>query len=182
MNLLRNAQMDAWLREKNIVRRDEQGARRRLELEQGYAGLVVVEFPAKPSQILSLAGDIILLRAKHVSEFAGGVLWISTWRIWSDVADDLGEFIVTRLRAATSRLESLASASAHQLESTEWQLATALAFETAMLNWDAFFVPRSGDVIVEISHDELVWIYCRTEASLSETLSALEQWSPKRHH
>jgi hypothetical protein len=123
-----------------------------------------------------LAGDLLLLG--DADERVSNLVWISTWKVWNDWSDELGAFIVTNLRAKTGDVVSLDEKSAQIFDGDERKLSTAIVWQTMLLNWDLFIVPKTGAYIVECSHDELVWIMCKTEEIHNHLLDRLAHWKP----
>jgi len=173
MKILTDQEVSAWCSHHGI---EKQG--RKLVFGRPYENWVVIDMPKMATERMMLCIDLLLLGG--VDESITDLIWISTWRIWSDWNDDFGEFMVAKLRAQADEAPSpLGEASGHLLSLDERTLSTALLWQMMLFNWDCFLVPATGEHIVECSHDEIVWIMCRTGAAHERALINLSRWKPK---
>jgi hypothetical protein len=171
MPLMNDQEVAQWSGRRGI---DQRG--RKLVFTAPYDRWIVVELPSAAAKRLMLAGDLLLLGDADVR--VSYLLWISTWKIWNEWSNDLGTFIVTNLRTKTGEVVSLDEKSAQLFDGDERKLPTAIVWQAMLLNWDLFIVPETGAYIVECSHDELVWIMCKTEEVHNQLLDRLAHWKP----
>jgi hypothetical protein len=172
MKLMTDSEVAVWCAQCGIEQRG-----RKLTFSNPYRSWIAIELPALTTERIALSGDLLLLG--NSGETGESLIWITTWKIWSTWYDDLGEFVVTKLRAQGGEARPLIDQSGHLLTSGEGVLSTAMLLQTMLFNWDAFLVPSTGDHIIQNSHDELVWISCKSYDAHLLALEQLSRWKPK---
>ena len=172
MKLITDHEVAIWVARRGIEKRE-----RKLMFSNPHGPWIVFESPVSAKERIALCEDLRLLG--NSNESASHLLWISTWRIWSDWFDDFGEFMVDHLRGQPGAVMPLSEKSGHILGRNDAMLATAILWQTLLFNWDAYLVPESGEHIVECSHDELVWVMCKTDEAHEQALTDLSRWKPR---
>jgi hypothetical protein len=172
MQLMTDREVALWAAQHGI---DQRG--RKLQFSEPYKSWIVFEMPVSARQLMGLCRDLLLLGTS--AQPTADLIWISTWGIWSTDHDDFGEFIVTLLRSQSGEINPLDNKSGHLFNPEERLLSSAILWQTMNFNWDSVLVPATGDHIVKISHDDLVWISCKTEAKHRQLLASLSHWKPQ---
>jgi hypothetical protein len=150
---------------------------RKITFPNGPTYNIAVEIPTGSSRSMSLASVLGLLG--HQAQFSGGLLWISTWGIWTTWSTEFGEYLVSNLRAQGGPVLPPSGQSGHLFGSGDKMLADALLWQTMLLNWDGFYIPKSAEYVVEISHDELCWVVCSSHSRSINLQAELKPWNPR---
>jgi hypothetical protein len=103
-----------------------------------------------------------LLATLHHEEstFAGALLWITTWGVWSEWVEDIGLKTVAMLRGETTTLAALWETPGQLFGEDELLPAAAFLVQPILVGWDAYYYPlfkdQPTDFIIKISHDAYV--------------------------
>jgi hypothetical protein len=137
-----------------------------------------------PSQLLAMAHSILLqdLAQPAEDDFAGALVWLREWDIWSESVERAGLRLADLTRAAfagTSR--PLAQAPAQLFDPREFvdaQIATTLPF---LFQWDAYVVPVSGRCFTLVSHDGYLMFSASNASILKRAYRRFEavNWHPE---
>ncbi len=82
-------------------------------------------------------------------------------------------------RFRSQQWRPLSEASAHLFASEDLQLVWGLVSIIMLFNWDAYFVPPGSRFLVEISHDGIVWVYCKETADVDSLMSIFAMFKPR---
>ena len=173
MQLLTDDAVRLWAADRGIQMRG-----RKLVYSHPHTAWIAIEMPPLATDRMLLAADLLNL-GEPVPPIIN-LLWLSTWRIWSEWNDDFGEFIITTLRNQGGVITSLKNESGHLFGPDERKLACAIFWHTMLFNWYAYLAPITGNHIIECSHDEIVWIMCKGSAAHNQALLQLERWKPRQ--
>jgi hypothetical protein len=142
--------------------------------------LVSLHYPANEQRCLQLAitdGAPALVAMAHGAllqdlvdpdpqDFAGALIWLRDWDIWSESFERTGIRMLETLRRQATGVESssIRDTPAHVFGPQEFADAHALLMIPFMFQWDAYVVPASGRCFVFVSHHAHVRITAATEA------------------
>jgi hypothetical protein len=137
-----------------------------------------------PPQLLAMAHSILLqdLAQPAEDDFAGALVWLRDWNIWSETFEKAGLRLADLTRGAfADTSQPLAEAPAQLFGPQEFvaaQITTTLPF---LFQWDAYIVPESGRCFILVSHDGHLVFSANNEAILTRTYRRFEavNWRPE---
>lgn len=106
--------------------------------------------------------------------FQGGLLWFREWAIWSAAIDEIGVYIVEALRGNGGDLDAYP---AQEFGATDLRRALAALLQPLLFQWDAYFVPTSGQHFIFISHESTIQIDAIHQATIDRMVAQLENGS-----
>ena len=128
---------------------------------------------ALPREFLRCAAFAVALCETFEHGGQESLLWMREWGMWSEDIDSLGVVYWKALRS--DNRESLAEYQGHVFSNGEDQLIRALLLVPIMFQWDAHWIPGSGDAIVSIRHDGLAEIFLRG-SNADRIAESLNRW------
>jgi len=110
----------------------------------------------RPPELVSLASACLLLGTQGGDDpdFAGALVWLLDWDIWSETSERVAVFLTQKVRGDTeSRLSSaLRERPATVFSPSELVTAQALVAMPLLFQWDALVVPEPARAAAVISH------------------------------
>jgi hypothetical protein len=123
-----------------------------------------VSMPETYGRVVVLAD--LLLRETLDGEWPGGFLWVRAYDIWSEVATI---HIYNRLRdAVLGERKDLSDCPGQEFEGAEYDDAYSFFLLACLGGWDAIWITRNRDRIINLSHDGLVHLIVPIDDSLSQ--------------
>ncbi len=174
MELLTSASAKAWCEAKQLFVRREDLARPRLQFDEG-AHAIRIPVPASALHAVALAYVIIMTGVIDDDErnVDGGLIWMVDWDIGSDTHERVGLSLLSAMRGASGG-DVLERPCQLFCENELAVLHTALALPL-LFQWDAFFVPISGEFIAFASHDGFVDLTFRSRSAADEARNRFQQ-------
>ena len=136
-----------------------------------------------PDDALSAVALAYMLALTDVVEygeeqFAGALLWLQRWEIWSASIDRAGYVLLEGIRSVSGQSVPLGSAPGHLFQQGEFSRAHACLALPMVFQWDAHYIPVSGEFFVFVSHEGYLELTTQNERLHRDTLGRLQQWSP----
>jgi len=141
----------------------------RLSFRGGYPVGLRVRVPTEDRGTVALASLLATFPAGQ-SPFGGALLWLQTWKIWSEEMDRTGQTMLSGLRREDALAENFDVAPAQLFSGDEFKHAVAEVTVPLLFQWDAHLVPAQSQEICSISHDGYVDLRFRTPARYREWL------------
>jgi hypothetical protein len=118
-----------------------------------------------PVDVLRLAYVLAMTGVPEDDErrFEGGLLWLQDWDIWSETTERVGHLLLRGLRPAGEQNTNLRLRPAELFEHGEFALTHATLAIPMMFQWDAHFIPASGEWLAFISHHGHIDLEVSTE-------------------
>jgi hypothetical protein len=161
----------------------ERGVEARLErfATLGLAGSVEsiwIRVPPEDRRSVALACVLLMSEVEDDLEesFAGGLLWLTDWDIWSEITERVGLLLLAGLRGGADPRESPAELfEAARLPAAQAALTLPLLFQ-----WDAWFVPSVPRWAAAVSHHGHVDVVADSDARLAALFERFQQggWEP----
>ena len=139
-----------------------------------------------PPQLLAMAHSILLqdLAQPAEDDFAGALVWLRDWNIWSETFEKAGLRLVELFRRSllpsnVSSLSEVPACAFDPQELVDAQIAVTLPF---LFQWDAYVIPSSGRCFALISHDGYLRVDAMNASILSRIYDRFEavNWNPER--
>jgi hypothetical protein len=108
--------------------------------------------------------------------FAGGLLWLQRWEIWSEQIDRAGYLLLDGIRAGSAPAPDLDAAPALLFAEGELANAHACVSLPMIFQWDAHFVPASGEFFAFVSHEGRCDLVVGDERLYEELLERFQNW------
>jgi hypothetical protein len=152
---------------------------KKLQLDDTFQRWIVIEVPELANAQMALAIDLILLGGSDVDH--EDFVWISDWKRWGELNQEMGETVITRLRVSDSgsRIVNLDEKPGSLLAYKDRSVLAAIIWQAMIFGWDTYLIPSDGSHVVEYSHDNLVWISYRDRSREQLLLDALKCWKPE---
>jgi hypothetical protein len=152
----------------------------RLAYESGHPIGVEIPAPTTTQRLLALGYVLLASAGEGEAEFPGGLLWLNEWDIWSESFERVGWRIAQRLRGI-AKVPSLRDAPAHLFGPDEFIDAQALLLLPMLFQWDAHFVPSSGEFFVYASHEERLLVVASNRVVCDRLFARFEEgdWNPR---
>lgn len=114
-----------------------------------------VRIPEEATAAVALAYVLLMTAVPGYDEesFAGGLVWLQRWEIWSESIDRAGYALLDGIRAAGGSPAPVGSTPAHAFGRGELAAAHAALSLPMLFQWDAHFVPTGGDFFAFVSHE-----------------------------
>jgi hypothetical protein len=147
--------------------------------ERGFR--IRIRIPNEPTAIAGLAYMLVLTGVPDHDEarFAGAMLWLREWEIWSESIDRTGHALLDGIRRLSGRSDSLRAAPAQAFGPGEFFWACASLSLPMMFQWDAWFVAADGSHAVSVSHEGYLDFIACTEQVRAELLARFHRWTPE---
>ncbi|MEI8197499.1 MAG: hypothetical protein WCI73_16510, partial [Phycisphaerae bacterium] len=100
------------------------------------------------------------------------LLWLREWGIFND--DDV-ETLLQRFRLSFGENSPFYETPGHLFEPAEIDLAAAVWTLSFIGLWDVYLIPARGRYMVDLSHDEIVTVWCFNETMAKELKSNLSE-------
>jgi hypothetical protein len=149
-----------------------------VEYEESDYLSIEVKTPVEAIRRLSLAYSLLMAGVPDddESQYAGGLLRITDFDIWSSTFERVGHRLLTALgiEIRDTATPTLLFAKG---EIVDAQAAAAIPI---VFGWDAYLVSALGETLIFISHDGPVQINCRTRVWFEQLFERLEtgEWKP----
>lgn len=143
-----------WLNEKGLVNQENEIIY--AKLGKSFSYLIPVD-AGKKTSLASLLANFI----KKESE---GMLWISAYGIWPS-SQNLDLFY--GYRKSINELRPIHEAPCHLFGKNDTSTFESLLGLTLYFYWDVLVVEGSGDVVIKLSHDEVMTIFSRDDDRLA---------------
>lgn len=151
------------------------------------ADCVDLEYPTKLERMSFLARFLATVGYES-QHFAGALLWITEWGVWSSDDEASGYHIVEAMHRAAGQPLSFEIGRGHQFRSDELVDATGMLLQPMIFGWDAYYLPRwsygTDDLFIHVSHDSLVTIVTRTSEFHQRIFKLLQELdlNPQQGH
>lgn len=144
-------------------------AARRIAYEEASAGVIEIARPASPAARVALTAALLAadLADQDERHFRGGLVRVTEYDIWSETSDRIGQRLIKSL---TGDFDPSEPAPAFAVREDDIVGAQALLAIPMLFEWDACYVPESGRVIIDLSHDGPITIAAAELTMLSTAL------------
>ncbi len=155
MKALTKDEIHSWVASQPNLMVEEEGLRFR------SSGVQELHFhyPTGEGQLIHFSRLLASLHHEE-STFAGGLLWITTWGVWSDWVEDIGRKTVSMLRGENNALAAVWETPGQLFSKDELLASVAFLLQPILVGWDAYYCPlfkdQATDFLVKISHDACV--------------------------
>jgi hypothetical protein len=112
------------------------------------------------------------------SAFAGALLWLRRWEIWSESIDRVGYAMFAGIRARAGQADALDARPAQLCAEGDFLEAHALLCLPMLFEWDMYFIPRGGSFVLKISHERYVDIVARDDGVCASMLARFGRYLP----
>lgn len=180
MKLLSLTDVTVWTEERELAVVGARGLR--LAYEGGHPVGVEIPAPNTTQRLLALGYVLLASAGGGEEDFLGGLLWLNEWDIWSESFERVGWRIAQRLKGV-EEAPSLGDAPAHLFTSHEFIDAQALLLLPMLFQWDAHFVPSSGEFFVYTSHEDRLLVVASNQVVCDRLFARFEEgdWNPREH-
>ncbi len=171
MQLLTDDQAIEWARQRGV---------------SGYNGgsnmpkRVRLSTPVAALEIAGLAYRLAITDVPAYDEerFAGALVWLRRWEIWSESIDGQGYVLLNSLRFTSERRDTLDVAPASAFAPGEFMKAAACLVLPMIFQWDAEFISAEGGFQAFVSHDGYVDVKIGNPEHVAEVLARFQQYRP----
>lgn len=98
------------------------------------------------------------------------LLWLTAWGIFPSLEYPV---IWKEIREKHGERRPLIEAPGHLFTEGEWELARGMAWLAMLFAWDAFLWSDSAGTVAFMSHDQVLFLYARDNATLSAVTADL---------
>ena len=130
-----------------------------------------LEVPKLAPQLVANAYGLVA--AGDESTFAGALLWLRRWEIWSPQIDEVGVQLFGNALAAAGST-GLPATPACQFGAAEFDQAYSLFSLPLLLQWDVYLVPPSAEYFIYVTHNATCFVIGRE--SLGDIPEAFIEW------
>lgn len=130
-----------------------------------------VPIVGSPIEVLGLSYVLIMtdVAGDDEARFAGGLILLQDWDIWSGGIEQVGHTLLGGLRMQVARAPSGSSptvrdAPGHLVDAEEFVIARSMIALPMLFQWDALYMPAHGRLIAEFSHHGFVDLVVLGEA------------------
>jgi hypothetical protein len=172
MRFLSASEALAWCEGLGLQKHDQSGSKA-LTYGEDSSFRFRVPIPDEATAAISLAYMIVITDAREYNEgqFAGALLWLQRWQIWSESIDSVGYALLDGIRQGAYGTPSFEEAPATYFTDGEFKKALACLSIPMLFQWDIYFLPTGGTFFVYVSHEG----YLEFIAHDSIILDTLEQ-------
>src|SRR5262245_52309573 len=121
--------------------------------------VVHFHYPTGEGQLAYFARYLTTLHHDE-STFAGALLWITEWGVWSDWPGAVGYKAVAMLRGELESEANFMETPGQLFIETELLQCAIFLLQPILFGWDAYYCPlfkdRATDFILKVSHDAYV--------------------------
>lgn len=179
MPLLSDEEASTWCHDRGVLT-DGPQLSVRLGFPSNTAKRIRIRLPDDCIATVGLGYVLLLSEIPNYEEknFRGGLVWLRRWAIWSESIDRVGYALLDGIRATSGHISELDSAPAQLFKDGELVHAHAALSLPMLFQWDAHYVPATGEFIVFVSHEGHADIISGDERVHATMLQRLHDWSP----
>ncbi len=177
MNLMSDAQAVSWCDDHGLMT-DGAVASSRIRFRHSPSTRIRIQLPSDAAATVGLAYTLMMTSVGEYEErnFAGALIWLQRWEIWSEQIDRAGYVLLDGIRAASGRSIEMGSAPAHLFASNEFASAHACLALPMLFQWDAYLVPPGGDFLAFVSHERHIDLVTRDPQNHAALLRRFREW------
>jgi hypothetical protein len=144
------------------------------------ARMVRLTAPAAATEIAGFAYRLMITCAPNYEEehFAGAIVWLHRWEIWSESIDNQGYALLNGLRLSSADNSVLDETPAMEFSAGEFFDATACVLLPLLFQWDAELLSVDGTVRCSMSHHGQIELRISEAERSADMLQRFGQYSP----
>jgi hypothetical protein len=176
VNLVSKTQAAEWCLERGLAGEGSLPATR-ITFRDGFEQRIRIPVSGSPGEIVTMAYVLLMSDVPDDDErqFAGGLLWLQDWDIWSETTERVGLLLLRGSRCHAKPDYAIKDRPAELFDGSEFPAAQAALALPLMFQWDAYFVPLSGSYFVYSSHHGHVDVVVQDGAQQQAFLRRFEE-------
>jgi len=155
MKVLSKDEVVAWIGKRTEVVVAEKG----FQFSPPGQNALHFHYPTGEGQLVYFARALTTLHHDEAT-FAGALVWMTEWGVWSEWTEDVGYQAVAMLRGDSEATANFMEAPGQLFNETELLQSAIFLLQPILFGWDAYYCPLfkdcPADFILKISHDAYV--------------------------